>query len=303
MRRSRLKRTDQRSTMFPNQQDIPKPGLIDPVTGTLVTQGVIAATQAIARGGPRRQYKWNKRAAEDANQMNRDNAIWALEQNRRLQQEQRVYDSPEAQMARYKAAGLNPHLIYGSGSSAGGAFPISTGGIAPSRIDAPMASYPDVAGGFLSAGQTLAQTELAQQKVVESQNRSALLEMQVDIAKANPMLNPVVYESLTKSMIAVADAKANEARETWMIREKTTDSSWERYSLGAKKIQAEVDAMMQKLGLNTADLEIKNKILESKEFENAVKEIQARWLQDGEVTPQHVYQGVMLMLQRMIPQR
>jgi len=49
---------------------------IDPVTGKLVVEGVIAASQAIARGGPRRQYKWNKKAANDTNAMNRDNAIW-----------------------------------------------------------------------------------------------------------------------------------------------------------------------------------------------------------------------------------
>lgn len=280
--------------------------MIEPVGG-LVSGGVIAAAQAVTRGGPRRQYKWNKRAAQDTNQMNRDNAIWTLEQNRRLQQEQRVYDSPASQMARYKEAGLNPHLIYGNGSSAGSAFPISAPALAASRLDAPSASYPDIAGSFLQAGQSLAGTQLANQKIRESEGRTALLDMQVDVAKANPMLNPKVYQSLTESMIAVADAKAKEAGYTWrQIQEITTDGlnvTITRDSIGARKIRAEIEAMEQRLGLNTTDLAIKNKILESKEFENAVKEIQARWLKDGEVTPQHVYQGVMLMLQRMIPQR
>lgn len=274
---------------------------IDPVTGSIIVQGIAAAGQAITRGGPRRQYKWNKRAANDANEMNRENALWTLEQNKRLQNEQRVYDSPAAQMERYKAAGLNPHLIYGSGSSsAGAAFPIEQGQIAPSRLDAPSASYPDVTGAFLSAGQTLAQTQLTQQKEVESEQRSALLEIQTDIAKTNPMLNPSVYKSLTESMIAVADAKASEAKTTWMIREKTTEHSWERYTLGAKKIEAEVEALSQKLGLNTADLKIKNQILESKEYSNAILEIQKRWLEDGTLTSQHVWQGFMLLLTKMI---
>lgn len=274
---------------------------IDPATGGLIVQGAIAASQAISRGGPRRQYKWNKRAAEDTNRMNRENAIWALEENKKIQNEQRVYDSPENQMSRYKAAGLNPHLIYGGGSgSSGGTFPISSGGIAPSRIDAPSASYPDVAGSFLQAGASLAGTQLAQQRVEESESRSALIDIQVDIAKTNPMLDPAVYKSLVASMTAVADAKASEAKTAWMLRESTTDSGWERYTLGAKKMEAEVEALTQKLGLNTADLRIRNQIFESKEFENAIKEVQMKWIKDGELTSQHIWQGLMIILSRMV---
>lgn len=273
---------------------------IDPVTGGLVAQGVIAASQAVSRGGPRRQYKWNKRAAQDTNAMNRDNALWALEENKKIQNEQRVYDSPENQMSRYKNAGLNPHLIYGSGSSAGSAFPISTQGIAPSRIDAPSASYPDVAGSFLQAGQSLAGTQLSQQRTEESESRSALIDIQVDIAKTNPMLDPGVYKSLIASMSAVADAKASEAKTAWMIREKTDGANWERYTLGSKKMEAEVDALTQKLGLNDADLKIRNQIFESKEFENAIKEVQMKWIRDGELTSQHIWQGLMIILSRMV---
>lgn len=266
----------------------------------VVVPGVIAASQAVTRGGPRRQYKWNKRAAEDSNRMNRENALWSLEENKKIQNEQRVYDSPENQMSRYKAAGLNPHLIYGSGSSSGQAFPISTGGIAPSRIDAPSASYPDVAGSFLQAGASLAGTQLAQQKTDESEHRTALIDIQVDIAKTNPMLDPGVYKSLIASMSAVADAKASEAKTAWMIREETTDHGWERYTLGARKMEAEVEALTQKLGLNNADLKIRNQIFESKEFENAIKEVQMKWIKDGELTSQHIWQGLMIILSRMV---
>lgn len=266
----------------------------------IVVPGIIATAQAIAKGGPRRQYKWNKKAANDANQMNRDNALWTIEQNRRLQQEQRVYDSPAAQMARYKEAGLNPHLIYGSGSSAGAAFPISSQGIAPSRIDAPTANYPDVASGFLQAGQTLAQTQLATQKAVESEQKVALMEVQTDIAKSNPMLNPHVYRSTIFSMEALATQKAQEARYL-------SDFTDEKNTRAEKRIELEIQSMFQRLGLGQSELElkqmdkaIKNKILESKEFENALKEVQVKWLKDGDFTPQHIFQGLMLILQKMM---
>lgn len=264
-------------------------------------EGVIALSQAITRGGPRRQYKWNKRAAQDTNAMNRDNAQWALEENRKIQNEQRVYDSPENQMARYKAAGLNPHLIYGSGSSSsGGTFPISTQGIAPSRIDAPSASYPDVAGSFLQAGSSIAGTQLAQQRAEQSEHQTALIDVQVDIAKTNPMLNPAVYKSVIASMAALADAKAKEANTTWSIRETTSEKGWERYTIGEKKMTQDLEAMAQKLGLNNADLQIRNRILESKGYENAIKEIQTNWLKDGDISPEHIRQGLMVLLSQML---
>lgn len=273
---------------------------IDPATGKIIIEGAIAATQAITRGGPRRQYKWNKRAAADANQMNRDNAIWSLEENKRIQNEQRVYDSPESQMARYKAAGLNPHLIYGSGSSAGSAFPISAPGIAPSRIDAPSASYPDIAGSFLQAGQSLAGTQLAEQKAVESEHKTALIDVQVDIAKSNPMLNPHVYRATIFSMEALAHQKAQEAR----YMTEFTDAQRTR---AEQKIQLDIQKMLQEIGLRGTDQElkdmdkkIKNEILQSKEYENALKKLQVDWMQNGEVTPQHIFQGLMLLLTKMM---
>lgn len=267
---------------------------ISPGTGSLLGQGVIAVAQAITRGGPRRQYKWNKRAAEDTNQMNRDNAIWALEENKRIQNEQRVYDSPEAQMARYKAAGLNPHLIYGSGSSAGSAFPISTQGIAPSRIDAPSASYPDVAGSFLQAGQSLAATELAEAKTVESTYKSEALSIQNAIARANPMLDPGVASWVKTSMEETARLKAIESRQ-WMAKHQGGGTLKIQ-----EKINGQLEQMYQKIGLNDADKAIRNKILESKEFENAVKEIQMHWLKDADITPQHIYQAILMMLTKMM---
>lgn len=269
---------------------------IDPVTGQIVGGFLAAGIDAVTRGGPRRQYKWNKKAANDSNQMNRDNAIWALEQNRRIQQEQRVYDSPEAQMARYKSAGLNPHLIYGSGnSSAGGAFPISTQGIAPSRIDAPNAAYPDIAGKFLSASQTIAQTELAQARTAESEANTALREIQIDIAKTNPMLSPGVASWVATSMMETARLKSIESR-TWLSG---SHGGTEPLNV-SKRVNAELEAIIQKVGLNTTDLAIKNRILESKEFENVVKEIQASWLKDGSVSPEHIRQGMMLLLSKML---
>lgn len=253
---------------------------------------------AFAQGGPRRQYKWNKKAAEDANVMNRANQQWLLDQEKGIQAEQRQYDSPEAQMSRYKSAGLNPHLIYGTGSSAGQAFPIHSGDVPGVNIQAPSAAYPDVAGKFIAASQAQAQMGLTEARTVESGVNSALKSIQMDIAKTNPMLDPKVAAQVSDSMMRTADLKGSEAE---FMKSHWVDVDANRsYRAYAAKIVTDVEAMVQRLGLNTADLSIKNKIFESKEFENALKEVQMQWLKDAQVTPEHIRQGLMLLLSKML---
>lgn len=55
------------------------------------------------------QNKWNKQAVDL--QWNRDRQAW---------NEENEYNSPKSQMQRYQDAGLNPMLIYGSGSASAG---------------------------------------------------------------------------------------------------------------------------------------------------------------------------------------
>lgn len=265
------------------------------VIASILPELAVAGVQAVTRGGPRRQYKWNKKAAEDANVMNRANQQWLLEQNRILQEEQREYDSAASQMARYKAAGLNPHLIYGSGSSsAGGTFPIDAGGVPGVNVAPPSASYPDVGGSFIRAGQALANTALAEARTSETAANEALKLVQVEIAKTNPMLSPDVAGWVSTAMMETARLKSLESR-SWMANVYGTQV----HKITAK-VNAELESMIQRLGLNAADLAIKNKVFESKEFENAVKEINAKWLQDASVSPEHIRQGMMLLLSKML---
>lgn len=61
------------------------------------------------------------RNQDKQNAYNREAASTEFARNKEMWDLQNQYNSPEAQMARYKAAGLNPNLIYGSGGSAGNA--------------------------------------------------------------------------------------------------------------------------------------------------------------------------------------
>ena len=52
-------------------------------------------------------------AVRETNQTNKGLAMWDAMFQRQMIKEQNEYNSPAAQMARYKEAGLNPNLILG----------------------------------------------------------------------------------------------------------------------------------------------------------------------------------------------
>lgn len=257
--------------------------------------GLIAGGQAITKGGPKRQYKYNKKMASYQNKLNRQNAEWVLAQNQKLLQEQRIYDSPESQMLRYRDAGLNPHLIYDK--VAGTNTPISMGNIPGVQMGSVDASYPDIAGDFMHAQLAQTQMGLTEAKTIESEARQELMGLQRAIAATNPMLNPSVYERTIDVLMSTGELKLKEQSYLMQSRSNIEGGGDERFK---QKIDQEIEAMAQKLGLNTKDLEIKNKILQSKEYENALKEIQLKWMKDADITPQHIYQGLMLLLTKMM---
>ncbi len=87
-----------------------------------------AAASAFSQGNQNRK---NRQWTEDMNslQYSRNVDFWNM---------QNEYNSPQAQMGRFKEGGLNPHLIYGNGtSSAGNAGSIQTPDIQPYQHRSP----------------------------------------------------------------------------------------------------------------------------------------------------------------------
>lgn len=256
---------------------------------------------AITRGGPKRQLKYNKRMAEFQNAMNRANAEWAFEKELELRKWQAAYDSPASQMARLKEAGLNPNLIYGSGSAAAGKFEApnfpSVPGVAAHQIDA--AVLGNLGTEFQQARLMAAQTDLTETKTDESSVKQDLMRAQENVVKANPYLRPEYVNAMVLNLKSIAELKAQES--SFMLSKTmpgvVPDERWER---GFMKMQSELNLLEQKFKLQSADQKIKAQIIESKEFDNALKEVQTRWMQDGEITPQHIYQGIFMLLQSLM---
>lgn len=105
---------------------------------------VIAAGAAL--GGQLIGGLFDKRADEKYNQQQIDLAKLTNAQNIEFWKMQNAYNTPAAQMSRYKEAGLNPNLIYGQGTP-GNATPISP----MSRPDNRVTSQGDRAAKSLGA--------------------------------------------------------------------------------------------------------------------------------------------------------
>lgn len=202
------------------------------------------------------------------------------------------YNDPESQMQRFKDAGLNPHLIYGQGT--------------PGNLDSPP-RYPSQQAPsvehFSNLGTSLAQIQLMQSqakltdtKVQESTVKQDLMRAQKNVADANPWLNKSYVNSMVLQLESTAKLKEQEMM--FMTQGIVRDGKYQGEA-GMVKMRYEIDNLAQRNGLNTQDQEVKAKIIESMQFKNSLLEIQEKWMKDAEITPQHIYLGIQMLLSKM----
>jgi len=198
--------------------------------------------------------------------------------------------------------------LYGGGAGAsGGTFPISAGSIAPSRLDAPSASYPDVAGGFLQAGQTMASTQLTEQKIETEVQKTDLTQTAAAIAKTNPMLDKGVLNTVTNQIQATAELKAAQDG-AWLNGQFEFERDGKKQKLAAyeAKMSEEVLGLFNKNSLwkqgyelGKLDVQIKNAIFESKEFQNDLLELQRNWLKNADFHSGNIMEAAKMLLMFM----
>lgn len=200
-------------------------------------------------------------------------------------QYQNQYNSPSAQMARYKDAGLNPNLIYGQGSSGN----MQSAPQYP-HVETPQLQqvYGQLGTQYQQARLMSAQADLTQQKVSESGVKQDLMRAQETLIKANPYLNTSYVAAMVSQMQSIAEMKKLELNYRPIEQSKAIE-----------KITAELALLSQRFDLNEQDLRIKAKIIEGKGFENAMREVQMKWLRDGDLNAEHIRLGFMMLMQKL----
>lgn len=276
--------------------------------GQIAAALVATAGNALGRGGPKRSYKYAKKLAQFQNEINRTNAEWAFQKELELRDAARQYDSPAAQMARYKDAGLNPNLVYGQGTpgNIGQTHAPSIPGVHMQGVDV---SWGNLGTEFQQARLMAAQTDLTRTKTEESSVKQDLAKAQQRVLEVNPYLDKNYLQAIVTNMESVAALKKQEA--SYKLEEVTgligSTAVHKPTPRGYLIMEEQMQQLMQKFRLNELqsknreeDLKIKAQVIQSKDFENALKAIQVRFMEDGDITPQHILEFVKMFLAELM---
>jgi len=145
------------------------------IAGAAVTA---AGNYAITAASNKRQFKYQQAAMDKQ-----------LAQNKELWDYQNAYNTPAQQMERLKAAGLNPRLVYGSGSSGGN---VPSGDIESPQQPVREATKGEVPDVMLRRFQQRAmdsQYAATNQKIANMQTTQSLLEIQRSIAASKDIMD------------------------------------------------------------------------------------------------------------------
>jgi len=171
------------------------------IASAAVTQLGNYAVQAASN---RRQFKYQKEAMKLQDEYNRQ--LWDY---------QNAYNTPQAQMQRFKDAGLNPNLIYGGGSaSAGNAGPIQSLDV-PSR-EAARGEVPDLGMRHLITRQMDAQYAATTQNIESQRTKAALTEVQTSLENLKLMREHARvgnYKKLAQAEVDTAEYAALRSQE------------------------------------------------------------------------------------------
>lgn len=249
-----------------------------PVVGPIVG----AASNLI---GPGRQFRKSKQLAAFQHSKNMELLKYQLD-----------YNSPAAQMERFKAAGLNPNLMYGQGSSGNMES-------APRYPEGPNQHVPNIGEAiagimpqYQQARLMASQADVNEQRILDSTVKRDLMNAQKDLVKANPYMKQEYVNSLVTQLQATAEMKANE-RDFMMTGH--TDNV-KHMNHGWQMLENQFNLLEQRFNLSRLDAKMKGELITTQEFRNALEKIQVDWMKNGEMTPQHIYQGILMLLQRLM---
>lgn len=161
-------------------------GSVIPGVGTAIGAIGGAAISAIGNFfGNKSNQKASDRLFEKQAQFSREERIAQQKWIEEMYARNNAYNTPAAQMERYKAAGLNPDLIYSQGDSGNASFPE-----APSQASTPTASvipkntYGDTAAIVAQTGLMTAQAKALESQAKKTDTEESLLTADYLLRKA-----------------------------------------------------------------------------------------------------------------------
>lgn len=259
-----------------------------PVVGAWIVPAAIAAASLIGNWiSSRAQKKSNQELAE-----------FQASANERYLKNQLDYNTPQQQMLRFQEAGLNPNLVYGQGNPGNQSAALSYPDVKPPDLQAITANLgPLVNQSLMTQSQTSAIDAKTNKTYVETQ----LAQLQKRVLEKNPLLDDVGFKAIIDGLVSTARIKESDAKIKGLqsqFYDMTSFQSGQKFM--HEKMFKELDLLNQRYDLGNLDATLKSQVIKSKDFQNALQEIQVRWMKDADITPQHVYQFIQLLLLKLL---
>lgn len=224
------------------------------------------------------------------------NTLLTNRRNKKAVEEQNKYNEPKNQMARFQEAGLNPNLMYQQGNPGNQSQPQQVQDFSKVLDAVPL---------YNQTRMTDSQVQANEANTIKKLSDVEINNLQKQVLEKNPLLNDGYFNSVIDSMRSAAQLKAADARirgnvSAWMdTQRKNEDGTWASFN-GMRKMDAELALIEQRFNLGTQDQSIKAEVLKSKDFQNAILEVQKKFMTDAEITPQHILTFVQLLLMKLL---
>lgn len=232
----------------------------------------------------RRQSKHNMQLAK-----------FQAERNEAYLNAQNAYNTPSSQRQRFEDAGYNPNLFYGQGNPGNQSGPLSYPDIGRTNM-----ALPELIPLVNQSVLTQSQVQATNAKTLHSYASTELSKLQAKVLSQNPLLREGALEAIVSALKSTAQIKESEADMTSWKQAFMSGNVDRGFSPGIDKMYAELDLLEQRFNLGAQDAAIKAQILKSKEFQNAILEVQKKFMTESDITPQHVLQFIQLLLMKML---
>ena len=223
--------------------------VIDPGTAAIVGAGISGAVQggnAISQG-----------------KLNRKNRAWQEKMYARQRQDvisdwnmQNEYNSPEAQMRRYKEAGLNPNLVYGQSNESPQvkSASVDNPNTAPVRVD------PSFIGEGINQYMNVMQ---AKQNLANMEKQHEVMQSVIELNK-NKALTELIRPDYMQTLIDSTGSKTDLNKQELSQKSELFPSQLSVQQLLVGKIKQEIATSLSSENKNKAQIATENKLREVK---------------------------------------
>lgn len=197
-----------------------------------------------------------------------------------------AYNSPKAQMARFEEAGLNPNLIYGQGTPG-----ITTGSNVKAEGNIQRL---DMLGGIFESVALGKELELKDAQIEQIKTNTELLKTKGGSETWKQKRMEQDWNYLENNYPELLDKLRRENRIGSATEE---DKIWKTKADAIHAGQL-IETELLKQGLMQQDGTIKAEVLKGKALQNAILDMQKRFVESGEFNATHFWQAIMMILSK-----